>query len=198
VNPSAARLASLFAGAAFVALAQREQVIAAAPSHRRQPFEAGVARVELDVHPPPLLEPRLLVAFVDHRPVGPIGVFLRFDQQVEPAGLGAESDVLVAVAFPSRAEPGVRRRAFGEAAVDARDAADVVENDVVVRTPGDDAAGFEHAALGRRIEQIRQLAFGDESQGGKAFHVVISSFGYLITRQLLNNKMTKSRDNQMI
>lgn len=48
----------------------------------------------------------------------------------------------------------------------ARDAADVVEDDVVVGAFGHHSAGLEHVAVFGRLDQFAQRALGDERHNG--------------------------------
>jgi hypothetical protein len=110
-------------------------VILTAFAHDGQSLEAGVAFLEREVHPAAPLELRRFVALVDLRLEGAVRVLLGFDQQVEAARARVPRDVLVPVALARATEPAVRLPSGLEAAMDARDAADVVEDDVVVRAP---------------------------------------------------------------
>src|SRR6185503_12633971 len=169
-DPAAAGFASFAARAAAVAFAQREQVILTALAHDGQSLEAGVALLEREVHPAAPLELRRFVALVDLRLEGAVRVLLGFDQQVEAARARVPRDVLVPVALARATEPAVRLPSGLEAAMDPRHAADVVEDDVVVRALGDHAAGLEHAALGRRLQEIRQLVLLDQPEDSARAH----------------------------
>src|SRR5687767_6421707 len=99
MDASAAGLASRAAGAASVPLTESEVILLLAPPHRAQPFEAGVALLELNVDPPPPFVLCRFVALVDERLIGAVGMFLGLDEQVEAARVSAEGDVLVSLAI---------------------------------------------------------------------------------------------------
>src|SRR2546427_12888195 len=162
MDPSSAGLPSRTAGAAPVPLAEREQIVLPAPPYGAQPLETGVALLERKVDPPPPLVPCGLVALVDERLIGAVGMFLRLDEQVEARRVSAEGDVFVSFAVPLPSEPGMPLRSGLEVAMDPGDTPDVVEDDVVVRAFGDHSARLEHAVGGRRADELGELAFGDE------------------------------------
>ena len=157
---------ALAAAVTAVAFAEREQIVAAIHANRAQPFHAGVALLEREVDPSPPLVAAVFVALVDLGLVGAVGVFFRFDQQIEPPHARAISDVFVAVALANGAEPRVFLRARLETAMYPRDAPDVIEDDVVVAALGHHAAGLEHVAVFGGLNQLAQRALGDEGHDG--------------------------------
>ena len=122
MDASSAGLPSRAAGAAPVPLAEREQIILLAPPHDAQPLETPVALLERKVDPPPPFVLCGLVALVDERLIGAVGMLLGLDEQVEAARVLAEGDVFVSFAVPLPPEPRMPLRSGLEAAMNPGDA----------------------------------------------------------------------------
>src|ERR1022692_2837622 len=186
--PPAAGDAALGASFAFVAFAKPKQVAPPIAVHARQALQALVGPVEREVQPcrRHITEVSVVLLHFGHEALRPPGQ--GFDQHIEAIGLAIVCDVLkssaVAVVLLDDA---VALRAQ-EPGADARDAGQVVENDVEGAVFGEDPARLEPGIklvakyvtdlcfpqqfqlTGLRLHGVHFLASSVRRTGGRSAH----------------------------